>query len=164
MIEVAPGLWVGNEKDYAAIEHELGWAICHACKEPFHREAVGYVSHGAPKQHPEYLFAIRDGGKRLCMNLVDADDIRYIPAELIKRGLHFIDDQLLNKRKVLVHCNQGGSRAPSLALAYLRAKRQMPFDFKAAEVNFLRKYPEYSPRNGIRSFVEANWDNFPKEF
>ena len=50
MIEVTRNLFVGNEEDYNRIQHESDWAIVHACKEPYHRIAVGYSGRGAPKR------------------------------------------------------------------------------------------------------------------
>jgi hypothetical protein len=56
MIEVYSKLFVGDELDYERkVSHQTGWATVHACKEPYHREALGYSSRGAPKDHPEYL-------------------------------------------------------------------------------------------------------------
>lgn len=77
MIEVYPNLFVGDEADYRIVLNMSGWFIVHACKEPFHRQALGYAGRGAPKDHPEYLVAERDG--RLILNLVDAPNPAYIP-------------------------------------------------------------------------------------
>jgi hypothetical protein len=58
MIEVTRNLFVGNNNDYNLIQSESDWAIVHACKEPYHRNALGYSGQGAPKEHPEYLVAL----------------------------------------------------------------------------------------------------------
>lgn len=50
MIEVYPNLWVGgNEVCYSLIEHKSGWATVHACKEPYHRRALGYSGRSAQR-------------------------------------------------------------------------------------------------------------------
>ena len=55
MIEIAPNLFVGNQLDYERTAKFGNWAIVQACKEPYHRAAVGYNGMGAPRDHAEYL-------------------------------------------------------------------------------------------------------------
>src|SRR5471032_2821911 len=113
MIEVHKNFFVGAETDEQGIRGQSGWYVIHACKEPYHRQALGYTGRGAPKNHPEYLIAPRDG--RLILNLVDVDNVAYIPAEIIDAALAAIH-QNITSSKVLVHCNQGMSRSPAIAL------------------------------------------------
>jgi hypothetical protein len=50
MIEIHPNLYIGNEHDYEFnVRRESGWCIVHACKEPYHRQALGYTGRAAPK-------------------------------------------------------------------------------------------------------------------
>ena len=43
MLEVYPNLFVGSMVDYETIvSSQTGWAIVHACKEPYHRR--GWVT------------------------------------------------------------------------------------------------------------------------
>lgn len=51
MIEVHPNLFVGSQDDEAAIRGHPSWFVVHACKEPYHRQALGYTSQGAPIQN-----------------------------------------------------------------------------------------------------------------
>lgn len=88
MIEVYPNLFVGNEVDANSILNQSGWFVVHACKEPFHRQALGYSGRAAPKTDPEYLIAKRDN--RLILNLVDAADPAYIPKEIIDAAIDAI--------------------------------------------------------------------------
>jgi hypothetical protein len=161
MIEVYPHLWVGDEYDYRENGDQRGWYVVQACKEPFHREALGYTGRAAPKDHPEYLFAYR--GTRLILNMVDADDPRYFPDEMIEEALSFLDDLIVNKRgSVLVHCNTGESRAPSLAMLYL-ATRAPGFPnllFHAAEKQMKQLYPPYAPHEGIRQYMQQHWERY----
>ena len=112
MIEVYTNLFVGAEHDEVSLRGQDGWFVVHACKEPYHRQALGYRGQGAPKHHPEYLIARRDG--RLILNLVDVDDVNFISPIIIDAALGDIHQNIMSKR-VLVHCNQGQSRSPSIA-------------------------------------------------
>lgn len=77
MIEIFKNLYIGNQDDYEhTAKHESGWAIVHACKEPYHRQLLGYRTQGAPKDSLEYYFAHR--GNRFFLNLADTDDAMYI--------------------------------------------------------------------------------------
>ncbi len=154
MIEVAKGLYVGSDTDYKMLPQKHLWGIVHCAKEPYHREALGYKTQGAPKVHPEYLVARR--GDRLCLNLVDTDNAEFISGLLVGEAIRFIDTQLTPSHKVLVHCNQGQSRGPGIALAYMAPN--LPSTFTAAEAAFKRLYPPYAPRAGIRGWLEANWE------
>lgn len=164
MIEVAARLFVGNMLDYekhvfsAALDGpKAGWAVVHACKEPYHRAALGYSGRGAPKEHPEYLFAFRQN--RLCLNLVDVPIVDYVNTAVIDAGLGFIAKSLAEGQKVLVHCNQGQSRAPSLALLHLsyHDPRFYGLDLETACTLFRDMYPNYDPADGIAGYLEANW-------
>jgi hypothetical protein len=160
MIEVHPGLFVGSDDDYRhAVHGQLGWCVVHACKEPYHRQALGYTGRAAPKTHPEYLVARR--GNRLILNFVDAPDPNYIPREMVDEALEFIHERLAEGSRVLVHCNQGESRAPTLALLYLaKFTTELPGDVRGAMDEFRRRYPPYNPAGGVRGFTIANWAEY----
>lgn len=158
MIEVAPRLFVGNALDYEKqVKGKPGWAVVHCAKEPYHREAVGYTGRGCDNKHAEYLMARRDN--RLCLNMIDAPTAEFFRDEMIDAALAFITEQMNKNQTVLVHCNQGGSRAPSLALLYLRrnSERFEALGFDDAEEVFRAIYPLYVPANGIREYVQAHW-------
>ncbi|WP_213287573.1 dual specificity protein phosphatase [Bradyrhizobium sp. sGM-13] len=166
MIEVYPNLFVGNQLDYEnhvfsdyAYGPKAGWAVVHACKEPYHRQALGYIGRGAPKDHDEYLFAFR--GDRLCLNLVDVPHVQYVNPAVIDAALSFIASNLAGGKKVLVHCNQGQSRAPSIALLYLGKVDPQFARLKAADAihTFQWTYPQYEPADGIAEYVLRNWPN-----
>jgi hypothetical protein len=160
MIEVYKKLFIGTETDFeVSVKGREGWFIVHACKEPYHRALLGYSGRGAPKGHPEYLFAKRN--KRLFLNLVDADDPAYIPDEIMQEALRFIDDALQSGQKCLVHCNLGESRSPSIGLLYLVMKSLLPIGSMAeAETTFKKIYPAYNPKNGMRGYIAVNWNKY----
>lgn len=152
MIEVDKNLYVGSQADLEKLPERGTWAICHAAKEPFHREALGYKTAGAPKTDAEYLFARR--GNRLCLNLVDVDDPAYVSPVLMKAAIAFIAEHV-KARRVLVHCNQGASRGPGVAMAYMAP--ELPANFDDAERAFRQLYPSYLPKNGMRMYLMNNW-------
>jgi len=71
--------------------------------------------------------------------------------------LAFVEKHIA-ERRVVVHCNQGESRAPSLALLYL-AKRtdELPSDsYEAAAQQYHQRYP-YRPGRGIQTWLSQHW-------
>lgn len=156
MIEVYPGLFVGSQEDEASIKGQDGWYIVHAAKHPYHQKALGYVERAAPKDHPEYLIALRPGC--IILNLIDANDAAYIPEQLIDGALLAIDLNIL-KSKVLVHCNQGLSRSPTIAMLYLNrfTDRFHGMDYDAAVQEFKAIYPAYAPAKGMADYARAHW-------
>jgi predicted protein tyrosine phosphatase len=157
MIEVVSNLYVGNDQDWELyVKGQPNWAVVHCAKEPYHREALGYDTPGAPKTHPEYLFARR--GEEMCLNMVDTKDPAYIPMEVVKAGVNFIYAGLMRKKRVLVHCNRGESRGPTVAMLFLA--RNLDMDFKKAEKSFLKKYSMYKPGQGCHEFAAKNWSHF----
>lgn len=160
MIEIYPNLFIGIADDYEfKVKEQKGWSVVHACKEPYHRRELGYTSRAAPKDHPEYLIAKREN--RLILNLVDAPNPAYIPKEIIDVALEFIHKELNEGYRVLVHCNLGESRSPSIGLLYLATYLQkLPKEFSLAEDKFRQIYPSYNPGAGMRGFLTNNWTSY----
>jgi hypothetical protein len=79
-------------------------------------------------------------------------------------GLKFIDHELKAGRKILVHCNAGQSRSPSIVLAYLHAIGELPQRLSRAEHVFKTLYPPYDPGKGMRARIRARWDSLPTFF
>lgn len=149
MIEVMQNLFVGSQNDCKGFDG----AIVHCCKEPYHRQMVGYAKRALPKDHPNYLWIIK--GNEMALNIIDADKPEFFAESMINTALEFIKIKLYDDFKVLVHCNQGQSRSPSIAMLYMEYR--LPDDFTEAEEKFKQIYPEYSPKNGIREYVKAHW-------
>ena len=163
VIEIFPNLFIGAEQDYELnVKGKPDWVVVRACKEPYHRQELGYKGRGAPKDHPEYLIARRE--KRLILNLVDAPNSAYIPKEIISAALEYIHEGLSNSQKVLVHCNLGESRSPSIGLLYLAIYvDKFPKEFENAEKAFREIYPSYNPGLGMRGFMVSNWENYQRK-
>ena len=116
MKELNTGLYVGCDADVEEFQdlHPDG-VIIHAAKERWHRDAVGYTGRGAPKDHPEYLVAER--GDELMLNLVDAPKPEFIPRDCFDAAFDFFSKHhMVDGLPILIHCNQGLSRGPGVAL------------------------------------------------
>lgn len=143
MKSIAPGVFVGTITDIP------GWKgrYIAAAKEPCHRQALQYTGRGAPKDHPEYLVALR--GMGMILNLVDGESPDWIDKGMIQQSLDFI----CPAENTLIACNQGRSRSPSIALMWMLQTRQIVAEtFYEAEDLFKLLYSDYAPANGIRLF------------
>lgn len=137
--------------------HTKGWdkfAIVHACKDPCHKNCVGYTNN-LPNTHPHYLSSERDN--HLYLNMVDPP-VPLFKIESFHIFFEFMDRQI-KQRPVFIHCNQGLSRAPSLTLLYMakRLKLLPNENYKIARMAFEQKYP-YQPGKGIERFLTDYWD------
>lgn len=111
--------------------------------------------------HPEYLVATRDDD--LYLNLVDMDrQLKHEFTEpIVRTALEFIDTRI-GSTDVLIHCNQGRSRSPALALLYL-AKRDgaiIDTSYGDATAAFRERYPRFAPGRGVDAYLRAYWDAF----
>lgn len=155
MKELSDGIFVGAEQ--SCRKGDGDWAVVHACKHPCHQDAVGY-SGSLSSSHPEYLVAER--GTDLYLNMVDmARQLRHEYTEpIISAALDFTEKHIA-LRNVLIHCNQGMSRSPCLALLYL-AKRDGAIpgtSFTDAKEAFRDLYPRFHPGNGINKYLHEYW-------
>ena len=168
-VEVSPGLIVGNEEHLSQLlsQPEWGaeWFAISACKT-HHQTMVGYTGN-LEQDHPEYLIAEREN--HIALNIVDAADPALFewarPA--ILQTLVAIETVLSEGRRVLLHCNAGISRSPSIAMLYLHMVDELIFrklEHSVAKENFQKNYPYYSPRPGIDIHLYENWDWYSEQF
>jgi len=167
MIQVLENLYCGSEQDfYGVLSHkyydENQWAFVQCAKDPFHRAMVGYIGRSCPTDSPEYLVAVR--GERMALNMVDANHPMYFTKSMIDGALAFIDTALKNGRNVLVHCNQGASRAPSICLLYMATCRKVwgECTIEEAADEFCQLYPNYIPHMGIWRHIQNFWSEYMK--
>ena len=154
MQEVYERVFVANDQSCRRGDDE--WAIVHACKSPCHQRAVGYQGK-LQNTHPNYLVLI--DGADLFMNIIDPPAPLFMPASFTS-FLAFSDKQWLAGRKLLIHCNQGESRAPSLALLFLAKCRSAlnNHTYQSARAEFELRYPAYNPGKGIQTYFSRNWN------
>jgi len=103
----------------------------------------------------------------MALNLVDMDTYseKYLDFNktMFIKAFEFLDLQRQLGKNVLIHCNLGESRAPSIALLYL--SRLGVFnggDFITAYSIFQGMYPNFTPRKNIITTVKNLWNYFTK--
>ena len=155
MIQVYKNLYVGDMRDCMAYRRDK-IAIIHACKT-CHRRTLGY-SGCLCSEHPDYL--IYNKGDDLYLNLVD------MPCEfnptytnpIFDAATKFIHERI-GAAPILIHCDCGLSRSPSIAMVYLAQIGGVSSDsLQKAWADFAKLYPRYNPGHGIRMYMENNWD------
>jgi hypothetical protein len=131
------------------------WAVVHACKSPCHQHALGYRG-SLSNSHPNYL-TLHEGSD-LYMNIIDPPRPLFMPPSF-SHFLGFSEEQWTAGKKLLIHCNKGESRAPSLALLFLAKCRHAIDDasYPSASSEFETLYPRYSPGKGIQMYFSNNW-------
>ena len=167
MIEIHNNIFVGNEQDYYSIQRDSGWGILHCCKSPFHQAMVGY-SGNLQSTHPNYAYIIQ--GNQMALNLVDMDifnaiSVNYVEfnRNMFEQAFVFLDKQVAIGNKVLIHCNQGESRAPSLGMLYVaRLGKWNWADFETTMKEFVSIFPRYSPKKNILMNIKLSWNYFIK--
>lgn len=155
MREVHERVHVGRELDCFRRERE-GWSVVHACKDPCHRRAVGYSGRSLASNHANYL--ILELGSHLYMNLVDPDRPLFMPQSFASFR-EFARTHYASGRNLLIHCNQGGSRAPSLALLFLAKDMDVLTNdsYAAARREYEDLDPLYRPGAGIEAYLTRHW-------
>lgn len=156
MEAIIEGIYVGSDVDVPKAK-ERGYAILAACKEGpnGHRAMLGYHTLGAPKGK-DYLYARK--GDWMALNLLDVEDPQMIPDKVITAGIAFIAEMMNEKKKILVHCNAGHSRGPTMAMLYLRSVGELPQPFNRAKHIFKTLYHPLSMGHGMEFHARDMWD------
>jgi predicted protein tyrosine phosphatase len=89
--------------------------------------------------------------------MVDTDSPEFFRDEMINEAIFYVIEGLKKGKHVLIHCNQGESRAPSLALLSLNQLGVLSCDFDEAIKVFVKFYPDYMPKLGILTYVRKRW-------
>lgn len=147
MTEVCKNIWVGSLEDLDGIELKE-YAVVHATKSVF------------DKSRGELIYE-RDN--HLYLNWVDAKEEKYfdykgLGVSAFIAVLNFID-RWVKEKKIFIHCDEGKSRSPSIALVYMakRMKIISSKDHVFAEREFTDIYPQYYAGKGISDFLFNNW-------
>ena len=160
MFKVTDRLYVGSLDDlvnFLFLEKTEDFYILYCMKNPSHKSMVGYEGKSCPKDHPEYLVARR--GNQMALNMVDAPSPKFFSKEMITAGLDFMEEGYNKGLKVLVTCNQGVSRSPSMAFLFMATRlRELFEDFEDSIYFFKSIYKDYIPNDGIYAHMLENWD------
>ena len=161
MKEIYKNLFIGSDIDCANNFINPEFSIIHACKT-CHQKTLNY-SKSLPSTHPNYLIYEKDA--HLYLNMVDMPNelLPMYTNPIFKHAINFINREIQN-RKILIHCNQGHSRSPSLGMIYL-AKNDIitKKSYAEAKVEFEKLYLEFAPGNGIMLYMQHNWNYLVNE-
>lgn len=150
MKEIYKNLYVGDDEDYEKVKDKQDFYIIRSCKEGQggHRAVLGYTERGAPKDD-NYYFVERP--RLLSLNLVDPPHESFIPPQVVNKALSFARKHLEQNHKVLIACNSGFSRAPSLGLLMMYELGKLP---ASRAISMYRKiYPDFAPSEGFKQFL-----------
>ena len=147
---VADGIWVGNQKDCNGKEF---LTVLHATKAPcWDRQAKMFA--GPIIAGPSVVVT----GSELFFKIIDADKVTTRVSDFLF-AVKWLDRAA---RPVLVHCNQGGSRAPAIVFVYLAryglldAYGEVRAYGDALDL-FQQLYPAFHPGPGIERYLKDHW-------
>jgi hypothetical protein len=154
MIEVHDGLYVGGDSD--CVHGGSGLSVVHACKDPCHRIACGDYKGSLPRSNEDYLW--KEIGMDLYLNIIDPP-VPLFMMETFDVFLRFAGKFFIpGINDLLIHCNRGLSRAPSLAMLFMsKGLGVLPDNWPGALSGFMKIYPSYCPGLGITEWLRCNW-------
>jgi hypothetical protein len=96
----------------------------------------------------------------MALNLIDVRQLgpgghHYVPDEVIEAGLKFISERMAAGDQVIVHCNQGKSRAPSLGLLWMLREGLISED--APLPSFAQLYEKFLPSAGMKEYLRQKF-------
>ncbi len=153
-------LFIGGIADLQQT-NDQDWAFVHATQTIHYRILRWNRTTNKPdKDHPHYIIYEKDN--LLSLNWVDgaAHLYNWSGVGTFNKVLDFIE-RWSQKKNVLIHCDQGQSRAPTIGLLFLAKRfKNIPGDsYESAKGAFIKIYPPYLP-GGIGDYVRQNWAEF----
>ena len=133
------GLFVGNDSDVPG----FSGSVLHCARDPWF-----------PKNLPDSKLVWRASEYEMMLKMVDAADAKYFSDEMVNPGLDFITERFAAGDVVLVHCNQGLSRSPSVAFLWLHEHGFLDKEFRYAVPQFKEIYKDYNPNPGIFQYLK----------
>lgn len=165
-IMVHYGLFVGPAADAPSFS---GSSVLRCAKDPWFVSAENdYVfrhTHGLNSRSKTissgmYVVGIRTSPNELILNMVDADRPKYFSDEMVNAGLNFITERFAEGDAVLLHCNMGISRSPSMAFLWMFEHGFLDDEFRYAVPQFKKLYKDWAPANGIWQYLKARCSNY----
>lgn len=157
-------LFFCNSEEYERVkESGLEFSALFCAKYPYHKEIVGYGK-SCTQDNPEYLVAHRQDRHVMALNMVDANKPEFFSDEMILKGIGFIQVELMYGRDVLVVCNHGESRSPTMCLMFLMLHGDFDYNMTHYEVfdQYKKIAPNWKPNSGILEYCIGFWDKVRK--
>ena len=163
--QVYDGLFVGNGCD----TYKFAGSILHCAKNPWFDDAAANIrllENSAPPIERGIFPSLVNGNvilveyNEMALNMVDVADPSYFSHEMVNSGLQFISDRMADGDPVLVHCNMGVSRSPSMAFLWMfehglfADESGVLIEYRYAKDDFEGLYPDWYPGNGIRAYLD----------
>lgn len=159
MIEIKDlKLFVGGKEEYNTARQNGMKIVCalnRANGFVTHQSVVGWQGRGCNTDNPYYLFKREDDA--IYLNMIDADDPKYVNDEMINPALEFIHHHLNVGNKVFIYCSLGESRSPSIALMYLLEYNLIEKNVNTFTTFRNNYYPNFYPKNGNLLYMKKRW-------
>ena len=159
MYKITERIFIGNDSDcnYKSSNTLTSIPTVHSCKT-CHQKALKYKGNIDPNNS---FYLVYEELDNLFLNIVDMDTPllhRYMSI-ITKAALDFIGRKI-KQDPVIIHCNVGESRAPSIALLWLAKRSKLIRDnsFHEARLDMLKLFPDYNPSKGLALYLENHWE------
>lgn len=152
-------LYVGTKEEYSFAKNQDMKIVCalnRANGFVSHQSVVGWQGRGCNPDNPYYLFKREDNA--IYLNMINADDPKYINDEMINPALDFIHYHLNNNNTVFIYCSLGESRSPSIALMYLLEYNLVTKDPDTFTTFKKEYYPAYNAKKGNYLYIKRRWN------
>jgi len=151
-------LFVGTKEEYSFAKQKGMKIVCalnRANGFVTHQSVVGWQGRGCNPDNPFYLFKRENDA--IYLNMIDAEDPKYVNDEMINPALDFIQQHLNAGSEVFIYCSLGESRSPSIALMYLLENNLI--EKSADTFNIFRNnyYQNYQPKMGNLFYIKRRW-------
>lgn len=143
-------IFIGNKDDEKLIDKK-SYVIVHACKSCFDKVDVnkGYCSNENIKELEDELY----------INWVDLPDSNSFDLKTFNNTLLWMKENYSEDKNMLVHCDWGQSRSPTLVMVFMaKVLKILPDTFFDALSQFKKLYPDYITPSGISKFTKENWE------
>lgn len=171
MIEITPKLYIGTTDEIAAVLDFKIVNLAHTFHYDLHHWKLRDKS---VDRSSDPCYILHTDPRILSLNWIDGEakyfDYNGEGVRNVQKALSFID-KFLGPFNVLITCNKGQSRSPSLGMVYLAkctnelSERVTSDDgfvyskptYQEARERFMKLYPFYLPGQGITQFLIEHW-------
>lgn len=112
---------------------------------------MGYRGH-LPSTNPDHALKRIENEMALNLVVMDCFSENYLSfnRDMFTTVFSFLDEYGLQGYKILIHCNQGESRAPTIGLLYIARLETFEYaDFDTSVQKLRKMYPAYMPKKHI---------------